>query len=47
MKVKYLRVNQGKFMTKGLHKAITKRSRLQNNFYVIGRKRPKMNTKSK
>ena len=30
MKIKYLRANQGKFMTKGLHKAIMKRSRLRN-----------------
>ena len=28
MKIKYLRANQGKFMTKGLDKAIMKRSRL-------------------
>ena len=27
-----MRANQGKFMTKGLHKAIMKRSRLQNKF---------------
>ena len=32
MKVKYLRGNQGKFMTKCLHKAIMKRSRLRNKF---------------
>ena len=32
MKIKYLRANQGKFMTKGLHKAIMKRSRLRNKF---------------
>ena len=32
MKVKDLRANQRKFMTKGLHKAIMKRSRLQNKF---------------
>ena len=32
MKIKYLRANQGKFMTKGLHKAIMKRSRLRNRF---------------
>ena len=31
-KIKYLRSNQGKFMTKGLHKAIMKRSRLRNKF---------------
>ena len=30
MKIKYLRVNQGKFMTKGLPKAIMKRFRLRN-----------------
>ena len=30
MKTKYLRANQGKFTTKGLHKAIMKRSRLRN-----------------
>ena len=32
MKQKYLRVNQGRFMTKDLHKAIMKRSRLRNRF---------------
>ena len=32
MKINYLRANQGKFMTKGLHKAILKRSRLRNKF---------------
>ena len=32
MKIKYLRANQGKFMAKGLHKAIMKRSRLRNKF---------------
>ena len=32
MKVKYLRANQGKFMTKGLHKAIMKHSSLRNKF---------------
>ena len=32
MKTKYLIANQGKFMTKGLHKAIMKRSRLRNKF---------------
>ena len=32
MKQKYLRVNQGRFMTKDLHKAIMKRSRLRNKF---------------
>ena len=32
MKIKYLRANQEKFMTKGLHKAIMKRSRLRNKF---------------
>ena len=32
MKIKYLRANHGKFMTKGLHKAIMKRSRLRNKF---------------
>ena len=30
MKVKYLTANQGKFMTKGLHKAMMKQSRLRN-----------------
>ena len=30
MKIKYLRANQGNFMTKGLYKAITKCPRLQN-----------------
>ena len=32
MKIKYLRANQGKFITKGLNKAIIKRSRLRNKF---------------
>ena len=32
IKIKYLRANQGKYMTKGLHKAIMKRSRLRNKF---------------
>ena len=32
MKIKYLRAKQGKFMTKGLHEAIMKRSRLRNKF---------------
>ena len=32
MKIKHLSANQGKFMTKGLQKAIMKRSRLRNKF---------------
>ena len=32
MKIKYLRANQGKFMTIGLHKTIMKGSRLRNKF---------------
>ena len=32
MKQKYLRANQGRFMTKDLHKAIMKRFRLRNKF---------------
>ena len=32
MKQKYLRANQVRFMTKDLHKAIVKRSRLRNKF---------------
>ena len=32
MKIKYLRANQGNFMTKGLNKATMKRSRLRNTF---------------
>ena len=32
MKQKFLRANQGRFMTKDLHKAIMKRSRLRNKF---------------
>ena len=32
MKQKYLRANQGRFMTKNLHKAIMKHSRLRNKF---------------
>ena len=47
MKIKYLRVNQGKFMTKGLPKAIMKRSRLRNKSLRVGEKRPEKNTKSK
>ena len=31
-KIKYLRANQGNFMTKGLNKATMKRSRLRNTF---------------
>ena len=34
-------------MTKGLHKAIMKRSGLQNKFLRIGQKRPEKNAKSK
>ena len=34
MKIKYLRANQGKFMTKDLPRAIMKRSRLLNNFLL-------------
>ena len=36
MKQKYLRANQGRFMTKDLHKAIVKRSRLRNKFLRDG-----------
>ena len=32
MTQKYLRANQGRFMTKDLHKVITKRSRVRNKF---------------
>ena len=32
MKIKYLRENQGKFITKDIHKAITKCSRLRDTF---------------
>ena len=32
MKIKYLRANHEKFMTKGLHQAIMKRSRFRNMF---------------
>ena len=32
IKQKYLRANQGRFMTKDLQKAIMKRSRLKNKF---------------
>ena len=46
MKIKYLRSNQEKFMTKGLHKAIMERFRLRNKF-LRDRKRPEKNTKSK
>ena len=36
MKQKYLRANQGRFMTKDLHKAIMKRSRLRNKVLRYG-----------
>ena len=32
MKQKYIRANQGRFMTENLHKAIMKRSRVRNKF---------------
>ena len=32
MKQKYFRANEGRFMTKNLHKAIMKPSRLRNKF---------------
>ena len=47
MKQKCLRANQGRLMTKDLHKAIMKRSRLRKRFYVIGQIFPEKNTKSK
>ena len=47
MKQKYLRANQGRFMTKDLHKAIMKRSRLRNKFLPVGQIFLEKNTKSK
>ena len=47
MKQKYLRANQGRFMTKDLYKAIMKRFRLRNKFLRVGQIIPKKNTKSK
>ena len=46
MKQKYLRANQGRFMTKNLHKAIMKHSRLRNKFWAVGQKCLEKNTKS-
>ena len=49
MKQKYLRANQERFMTKNLHKAIMKRSRLRNKFLSnrtqMSRKKYKKTTK--
>ena len=42
-----LKGNRGKFMTKDLHTAIMKRSRLGKKCLRDGEKRPKKNTKSK
>ena len=47
MKQKNLRANHGRFMTKDLHKAIMKRSRLRNKFLPVGQIFPEKNTKSK
>ena len=47
MKKKYLRAKQKRFMTKDLHKAIMKRSRLRNKFLPVGQIFPEKNTKSK
>ena len=46
MKTNYLEANHGKFMAKGLHKAIMKCSRLRNTFLHDRTERPKKNTKS-
>ena len=46
-KTKYLRANQGKFTTKGLHKTIMKRLDFEITFYVIGQKCLVKNTKFK
>ena len=43
MKQKYLRANQGRFMTKNLHKAMIKRSRLRNTFLKCLEKNTKNN----
>ena len=43
MKQKYLRANQGRFMTKNLHKAMIKRSRLRNKFLKCLEKNTKNN----
>ena len=43
MKQKYLRANQGRFMTKNLHKAMIKRSRLRNTFLKYLEKNTKNN----
>ena len=43
MKQKYLRANQGRFMTKNLHKAMIKRSRLRNTFLKYLEKNNKNN----
>ena len=47
MKKKYLRAKQKRFMTKDLHKAIMKRSRLRNKFLPVGQIFLEKNTKSK
>ena len=47
MKQKYLKANQGRFMTKDLHKAIMKQSRLRNTFQRDTAEIQEMNTKSK
>ena len=47
MKIKYLRAKQGKFITKGLHEAIIKRSKLRNKFLRDRTKTLQKNTKSK
>ena len=47
MKQKYLKANQGRFMTKDLHKAIMKQSRLRNTFQCDTAEIQEMNTKSK
>ena len=44
MNQKYLRANQGRFMTKDLHKAIMK---LGISFYMIGQIFSEKNTKTK
>ena len=46
-KQKYVRANQGRFMTKDLYKAIMKRSRLRNKYLRVGQIFPEKYTKRK
>ena len=47
MKQKYHRANQGRFMTKNVHKAIMKRSRLRNKFLSDRTEMPRKEYKKK